>query len=77
MTGRAAAPRQRGIILVAVLLAVAIMSVMVVAVTTLTRSGISAERLEERLLASRLALRSGIEVAKALIAATPPAERAR
>lgn len=67
---------ERGIVLIAVLLAVAIMSVMVVAVTTLTRSGISAERLEERLLASRLALRSGIEVAKALIAVTPPAERA-
>lgn len=67
---------ERGIVLVAVLLAVAIMSVMVVAVTTLTRSGISSERLEERLLASRLALRSGLEGAKALIAATPMAQRA-
>jgi hypothetical protein len=67
---------ERGIVLIAVLLAVAIMSVMVVAVTTLTRSGISAERLEERLLASRLALRSGLEGAKALIVATPPDQRA-
>jgi general secretion pathway protein K len=66
---------ERGVVLIAVLLAVAIMSVMVVAVTTLTRSGISAERLEERLLASRLALRSGLEGAKALIAATPPDQR--
>ncbi len=66
---------ERGIVLIAVLLAVAIMSVMVVAVTTLTRSGISAERLEERLLASRLALRSGLEGAKARIAATPPDQR--
>lgn len=67
---------ERGIVLIAVLLAVAIMSVMVVAVTTLTRTGISAERLEERLLASRLALRSGLEIAKAVIAATPKDGRA-
>jgi hypothetical protein len=66
---------ERGIVLIAVLLAVAIMSVMVVAITSLTRSGISAERLEERLLESRLALRSGLEGAKALIVATPPNQR--
>lgn len=69
-------PGERGIVLVAVLLAVAIMSVMVVAVTTLTRSGISSQRLEERLMASRLALRSGVEAAKAIIAVTPAEQRA-
>lgn len=69
-------PGERGIVLIAVLLAVALMSVMVVAVTTLTRSGISSQRLEERLMASRFALRSGLEGAKALIAATPPDQRA-
>jgi type II secretory pathway component PulK len=65
----------RGIVLVAVLLMVAIMSVMVVAVTALTRSGIAGHGLEQRRLASHLALRSGIESAKALILATPAEER--
>lgn len=67
---------ERGVVLVAVLLAVAIMSVLVVAVTALTRSDIAGQRLEERLFATRLALRSGLETAKALIAATPPEQRA-
>lgn len=66
---------ERGIVLLAVLLAVAIMSVMVVAVTTLTRAGISGQRLEDRLLASRIALHSGLEAGKALIAATPAEQR--
>ena len=67
---------ERGIVLLAVLLAVAIMSVMVVAVTALTRAGISGQRLEDRLLASRIALHSGLEAGKALIAATPAEQRA-
>jgi type II secretory pathway component PulK len=73
-----AAPRradERGIILIAVLLAVAIMAVMVVAAAALTRAGIGNERLEQRRLASHLAVRSGIEAAKALILATPEDRR--
>jgi hypothetical protein len=67
--------RERGVVLIAVLLALAVMSLMVAAASALTRSGIAAESLEQRRLASRLALRSGLESAKALIAATPPEER--
>jgi type II secretory pathway component PulK len=73
-----AAPRhrgERGIILIAVLLAVAIMAVMVVAAAALTRAGIGNEQLEQRRLASHLALRSGLESAKALILATPEDKR--
>lgn len=66
---------ERGIVLLAVLLAVALMSVTVVAVTALTRSGISSQRLDDRLLLTRVGLRSGIESAKALIAATPGEQR--
>lgn len=66
---------ERGIILIAVLLAVAIMSVMVVATAALTRAGIGNEELEMRRLASHLALRSGVEAAKALILATPEDQR--
>ncbi|MCA3554453.1 type II secretion system protein GspK [Aestuariivirga sp.] len=69
------AAAERGIILVAVLLAVAIMSVMVVAAAALTRAGIGNEQLEQRRLASHLALRSGIEAAKALILAAPDDRR--
>ena len=65
-----------GVVLVAVLFTVAIMSVMVVAASALTRSGIADHELEQRRLATRLALRSGLESAKALIVATPPAQRA-
>jgi hypothetical protein len=72
MSGR----QDRGIVLVAVLFAVAIMSLMVVAASALTRSGIAVEGLEQRRLASHLALRSGLESAKALIVATPAAQRA-
>jgi type II secretory pathway component PulK len=72
MSGR----QDRGIVLVAVLFAVAIMSLMVVAASALTRSGIAGEGLEQRRLASHLALRSGLESAKALIVATPAAQRA-
>lgn len=75
MSGAPFRPGQRGVILVAVLLAVAIMSVMVVAAAALTRSGIGTERLEQRRLSSHFALRSGIEGAKALILAMPPEER--
>lgn len=66
---------ERGIILIAVLLAVAIMAVMVVAAAALTRAGIGSEELEQRRLASHLALRSAIEAAKALILATPEDQR--
>lgn len=66
---------ERGIILIAVLLVVAIMAVMVVAAAALTRAGIGSEQLEQRRLASHLALRSGIEAAKALILATPEDQR--
>jgi general secretion pathway protein K len=66
---------ERGVILIAVLLAVAIMSVMVVATAALTRAGIGNEELEQRRLASHLALRSGIEAAKSLILATPEDRR--
>ncbi len=65
----------RGIVLVAVLFAVAIMSVMVVAASALTRSGIASQGLEQRRLATHLALRSGLESAKALIVTTLPAQR--
>jgi type II secretory pathway component PulK len=71
MSGR----QDRGIVLVAVLFAVAIMSLMVVAASALTRSGIAGEGLEQRRLASQLALRSGLESAKALIVVTPAAQR--
>lgn len=67
--------RERGIILIAVLLAVAIMSVMVVAAAALTRSGIGSEELEQRRFASHFAVRSAIEAAKAMILATPVDER--
>ncbi|WP_421693553.1 hypothetical protein [Aestuariivirga sp.] len=67
--------RERGIILIAVLLSVAIMSVMVVATAALTRAGIGSELLEQRRLNSHFALRSALEVAKALILVTPPEER--
>ncbi|MCX7348359.1 MAG: hypothetical protein NTZ54_02170 [Alphaproteobacteria bacterium] len=75
MTRAPAQARERGIILIAVLLAVAIMAVMVVAAAALTRSGIGNEQLEQRRLSSHLALRSGIEAAKALILATPEKQR--
>lgn len=75
MSGLPRAPAERGIILIAVLLAVAIMSVMVVAAAALTRSGVGNEQLEQRRLSSHLALRSGIEAAKALILATPEKQR--
>jgi type II secretory pathway component PulK len=68
--------KDRGIVLVAVLFAVAIMSVLAVAASALTRSGITAHGLEQRRLATHLALRSGLESAKALIASTPPGQRA-
>ena len=68
-------PANSGVVLVAVLFAVAIMSVMVVAITSLTRSGIASQRLDERLLATHLALRSGVERAKALVLSAPPEER--
>jgi hypothetical protein len=67
--------QDRGIVLVAVLFAVAIMSLMVVAASALTRSGIAGEGLERRRLASHMALRSGLESAKALIVAMPAAQR--
>lgn len=66
---------ERGIILIAVLLAVAIMSVMVVAASTLTRAGIGNERLEQRRLASHFALRSALEQAKLEILKATPDER--
>lgn len=66
---------ERGIILIAVLLSVAIMAVMVVAAAALTRAGIGNEQLEQRRLASHLALRSGIEAAKAMILAIPEEQR--
>jgi hypothetical protein len=71
MNGR----KDRGVVLVAVLFAVAIMSVMVVAASALTRSGIASLELEQRRFATELALRSGLEAAKALIVTTLPAQR--
>lgn len=75
MRSHPASAAERGIILIAVLLAVAIMAVMVVATAALTRAGIGSEELEQRRLASHLALRSGVEAAKALILATPEDRR--
>lgn len=69
-------PREHGIVLVAVLFAVTVMSVLVVAATASMRSGISSEQLEQRRLATQLALRSGLESAKALILAASVPERA-
>jgi type II secretory pathway component PulK len=69
-------PREQGIVLVAVLFAVTVMSVLVVAATASMRSGISSEQLEQRRLATQLALRSGLESAKALILAASVPERA-
>lgn len=66
---------QRGIILIAVLLTVAIMAVMVVAATALTRSGIGSERLDQRRMATHFALRSGLEAAKGMILAAKPEDR--
>ena len=71
MTGQ----QNRGIVLIAVLLAVAIMSVMVVGVTSLTRAGIASEKVEARLLATHFALQSGVESGKALILAKPREQR--
>jgi general secretion pathway protein K len=68
--------RDRGIVLIAVLFTLAIMSVMVAAASALTRASIASERLEQRRIATSLALRSGLESAKALIIATPPEQRA-
>lgn len=76
MRGSPRSEGQNGIILIAVLLAVAIMAVMVVAAAALTRSGIGNEELEQRRLTSHLALRSAVEAAKALILATPEKQRA-
>ena len=67
--------RERGIVLVSVLFAVAIMTVLVVAVTMLARSGIASQALEARRLSSELALRSGLEAGKAAIVAMPAPER--
>lgn len=67
---------ERGIILIAVLMAVVIMSLSVMALSSVTRSGMASARLEQRLLASRFALRSGLELAKASIIAIPPEDRA-
>ena len=75
MTGQPHHRRERGIILIAVLLAVAIMAVMVVATAALTRAGIGNEQLEQRRLTSHLAVRSAIEAAKAMILATPEDKR--
>ncbi len=75
MRSHSASTAERGIILIAVLLAVAIMAVMVVATAALTRAGIGNEELEQRRLDSHLALRSGVEAAKALILATPEDRR--
>ena len=69
-------PREKGIVLVAVLFAVAVMSVLVVAAAASMRSGISSEQLEQRRLATHMALRSGLESAKAMILAASAAERA-
>ncbi len=66
---------QRGIILIAVLLTVAIMAVMVVAATALTRSGVGSERLDQRRMATHFALRSGLEAAKGAILAAEPEDR--
>jgi general secretion pathway protein K len=76
VSSRAARNGERGVILLAVLLAVAVMSVMVVAATSLTRAGIGSEQLEQRRLATHFALRSGLEAAKALILTTPAGQRA-
>lgn len=69
------APGERGVILIAVLLSVAIMAVLVVAATALTRSGIGSERLDQRRLATHFALRSGLEAAKGMILAAEPEDR--
>jgi len=68
--------RERGMVLVAVLFAVAIMSVLVVAGSALSRAGIASQGLEQRRLASQFALRSGVEIGKALIVSTPAGQRA-
>ncbi|MCA3573399.1 MAG: hypothetical protein IOC86_05730 [Aestuariivirga sp.] len=67
--------KDRGIVLVAVLFAIAIMTVLVVAVTTLARSGIASQNLEARRLSTELALRSGLEAGKAGIVAMQAPER--
>ena len=66
---------QRGMVLVAVLFAVAIMSVVVVAITMLARSGIASQSLEARRLSTELALRSGLEAGKAAIVAIEAPKR--
>ena len=68
-------PGERGVILIAVLLSVAIMAVMVVAATALTRAGIGSERLDQRRMATHFALRSGLEAAKGIILAAEPEDR--
>lgn len=68
--------QERGVVLVAVLFAVAIMAVLVAAAASLSRAGIASQGLEQRRLASQFALRSGLEIAKAMIVATPASQRA-
>lgn len=67
--------KDRGVVLVAVLFALAIMTVLVVAVTSLARSSIASQGLEARRLSSELALRSAIEAGKAAIVAMPAPQR--
>jgi len=66
---------ERGVILIAVLFTVAIMAVLVVAATALTRAGIGSERLDQRRMATHFALRSGLEIAKGMILASEPEDR--
>jgi general secretion pathway protein K len=67
--------KDRGVVLVAVLFALAIMTVLVVAVTSLARSSIASQALEARRLSSELALRSGLEAGKAAIVAMSAPQR--
>jgi hypothetical protein len=72
MTGR---QQSRGIILVIVLVLVAVMSIVVVGLSALAQQSVSASGLEGSRLRTAFALRSGIEMAKAMIANSPAEQR--
>ncbi len=75
MSARRQARRDRGIILVVVLWAVAIMSVIVVGLSSLTQKSLVGETVEAERLRLRLALDAATELGKAMIVATPAPDR--
>ncbi|MCB1379281.1 MAG: general secretion pathway protein GspK [Alphaproteobacteria bacterium] len=74
--GPAATPSTRGIVLVVVLLSIAIMSVIVMALSAFMQRNLAEVSVEADRLRSEFALRSGLETAKAFVAAREARQRA-